>query len=589
MKKYLSKKILWQSLLSLSAIGIFILLAVGSDVIDLDAMGIVPTYSRDMTYNEKTNQFTETEAYSRTKKTTIGTRDRGAHRWHGKVTVTYESIVPKYYDFKEEVEMVHGKRNGTSTITYLQSGTVIYKCYNMGIKVECKKAAPVNEAEISAYQVLSSKYPWYLFALNATGFKDADVESYIDTLEEIMGTNEFEDDEFDDYYDDAIEVLEETPYDSIIVINSLLSFMNGFELIKDSELRMAVIDHYRSDVYSTYDIVSTTYPGYLLSLQEGDVTDQDFEEFSQDLDSCMASYGSLDLEDPFFIDSVDSWLYRAIMSIYETEDSDSTDILKSAARLYVHNDLQSIWHEINSMLIQYSVNSTPAEVSEVVLYFIVMQFIQGDIIKRSVWKSYLINKGVVSVPTVTTVFEAGNSATSVTLNGYVLEDGGAEVNSRGITWASYYNPTTDDHLEASGTGMGAFQVTLTGLTEGDTYYARTYATNSTGTAYGNCVQFIVQSTVGIEENGLFDLDFSIYPNPVSAFATFSFQMEYSANMELTIVDLKGGVVYQNDLGSLPRGDHQINLDLSALKSGIYSCQLTKSGTAQVTRKLVIVR
>jgi len=368
-----------------------------------------------------------------------------------------------------------------------------------------------------------------------------------------------------------------------------LSYMNGLELIKNSELRMAVIDHYRSDGNSTYNIVKTTYPGYLLSLQEGDVYDQDFEEFCQDLDSCMASYGILDLEDPFFVDSVDVRMFRALLSIMETGDSSSDGMLKSAVRIFINNDIQTIWHEVNTMLLQSSVSSTPEEVTEVVLYFIAMQFFEGDIIKRAVWEAYLIKNGIVSVPTVTTVFEDGSSATSVTLNGYVLEDGGADVTSRGITWATYFNPTTDDNAEGSGTGMGEFTVTLDGLTEGATYYARSYATNSTGTAYGNCISFIAQSTVGIEENKAFAPDFSIYPNPASSLTTFSFQVELSESISLTIVDLKGQVIVHHDLGSLPQGENKIELDLSGIQSGIYNCQLTNSGAAKVTRKLVITR
>jgi len=304
--------------------------------------------------------------------------------------------------------------------------------------------------------LLAVNIPVFLFSLNAFGFENEYVEAYMDTLETVLDTYEFESVDFDDYYEDAISVLEETPYDSIIGANFLLSFMYGLELIKDSELRMAVIDRYRSDGNSTYNIVKTTYPGYLLPFQGEEVTDQDFEEFCQDLDSCMTSYGNLDLEDPYFIDSVDARLYRAIFSIMDTGDSKSTDMLKSTARVYVNNDIQSIWHEVNSMLNQYSVSSTPAEVSAVVLYFIYMQFDQGDIIKKSVRESYLINKGVLFVPTVTTEYSGNNSATSVTLNGYVIEDGGAAVTSRGIAWATYYNPTTNEPSETSGTGTGEF-------------------------------------------------------------------------------------------------------------------------------------
>lgn len=291
----------------------------------------------------------------------------------------------------------------------------------------------------------------------------------------------------------------------------------------------------------------------------------------------MISYGPLDLEDPFFIDSVDTRMFRALSSILESAESSKSAIrsLKSTSVTSVNIDIRSTWNEVNSMLMSSLSDSSSVVVAEVVLYFMILQLDQGDIIKRSVRDAYFTSKGVISVPTVTTEFFGDNSATSVTLNGYVLEDGGAAVTSRGIAWAPFYNPTTNDPTENSGTGTGKFSVTLTGLTEGATYYARTFATNSTGTAYGNCISFTAQSTVGIEENILFDRNFNIYPNPASSITTFSFQIESTESMVLTIVDLKGQVVYQHDPGNLPRGENQIELDLSGLPGGIYSCQLTK--------------
>ena len=78
-------------------------------------------------------------------------------------------------------------------------------------------------------------------------------------------------------------------------------------------------------------------------------------------------------------------------------------------------------------------------------------------------EAYFIKGGVKRVPTATTVFEGNNSATSVSLKGYVMEDGGAAVTSRGIAWATFYDPTTKDNPVNSGTGTGKFN----GYTERD--------------------------------------------------------------------------------------------------------------------------
>ena len=99
--------------------------------------------------------------------------------------------------------------------------------------------------------------------------------------------------------------------------------------------------------------------------------------------------------------------------------------------------------------------------------------------------------------------------------------------------------------------------------------------------------FTAAASVGIIENELTVQDFNIYPNPASALTTFSFNVESSDNIELMIINLKGQAVYHKDLGSLPQGDNQIQLDLASLQNGIYTCQLTKNGVVSGTGKLII--
>jgi uncharacterized protein (TIGR02145 family) len=101
--------------------------------------------------------------------------------------------------------------------------------------------------------------------------------------------------------------------------------------------------------------------------------------------------------------------------------------------------------------------------------------------------------GALAVPTVTT-----SAATSVTRNsayvqGSVTADGGASVTTRGICYSTSPNPTTSNSIKTNGSGTGNFNTYLSGLTAGTTYYARAYATNSQGTAYGEQVTFTTLS------------------------------------------------------------------------------------------------
>jgi hypothetical protein len=95
----------------------------------------------------------------------------------------------------------------------------------------------------------------------------------------------------------------------------------------------------------------------------------------------------------------------------------------------------------------------------------------------------------ISAPTVTTAPVTDIHQTTATGGGNVTSDGGANVTERGICWSTSHNPTTSNSHASNGTGTGAFEVNITGLTPGTTYYVRAYAINSAGTSYGNEVYF----------------------------------------------------------------------------------------------------
>ncbi len=93
-----------------------------------------------------------------------------------------------------------------------------------------------------------------------------------------------------------------------------------------------------------------------------------------------------------------------------------------------------------------------------------------------------------SLPTLTTASISGITATGAVSGGNITNDGGAAVTARGVCWGTSQNPTVSGSKTTDGTGTGTFTSTITGLTPGVTYYVRAYATNSTGTAYGNQIE-----------------------------------------------------------------------------------------------------
>ncbi len=101
-----------------------------------------------------------------------------------------------------------------------------------------------------------------------------------------------------------------------------------------------------------------------------------------------------------------------------------------------------------------------------------------------------------TIPTVTTSGISNPTLTTAVCGGNVTDDGGSAVTGRGVCWStSPYPTTTNNHgLTNDGTGVGSFTSTITGLTPGNTYHVRAYATNRNGTAYGIDISFNAGST-----------------------------------------------------------------------------------------------
>jgi hypothetical protein len=97
------------------------------------------------------------------------------------------------------------------------------------------------------------------------------------------------------------------------------------------------------------------------------------------------------------------------------------------------------------------------------------------------------------LPTVTTATITNIAQTTATGGGTVTSDGGITVTARGVCWSITANPTISNSKTSDGTGTGTFTSSLTGLTAGTLYYVRAYATNVSGTAYGNQVTFTTLS------------------------------------------------------------------------------------------------
>ena len=101
---------------------------------------------------------------------------------------------------------------------------------------------------------------------------------------------------------------------------------------------------------------------------------------------------------------------------------------------------------------------------------------------------------VPAVPSLTTRELLNITNTTATGGGSITNDGGSNITSKGICWGTSPNPTTLDSKTTDGTGTETFASFITGLSASVTYYVRAYATNSTGTGYGNQQAFTTNFT-----------------------------------------------------------------------------------------------
>ena len=94
-----------------------------------------------------------------------------------------------------------------------------------------------------------------------------------------------------------------------------------------------------------------------------------------------------------------------------------------------------------------------------------------------------------TLPTITTSNVTVLTSTTAQGGGSITSDGGSAITVRGVCWSTSHDPTISNNKTSDGTGTGTFTSSLIGLAASTTYYARGYATNSAGTAYGNEVSF----------------------------------------------------------------------------------------------------
>ncbi|MDY0100235.1 MAG: hypothetical protein RBR81_13645 [Bacteroidales bacterium] len=82
------------------------------------------------------------------------------------------------------------------------------------------------------------------------------------------------------------------------------------------------------------------------------------------------------------------------------------------------------------------------------------------------------------------------AAVSAKSGGIITSDGGGTITAKGVCWNITTKPTLDNFHTSDGSGSASFKSSMTGLVADTRYFVRAYATNESGTFYGDERSFI---------------------------------------------------------------------------------------------------
>lgn len=125
-----------------------------------------------------------------------------------------------------------------------------------------------------------------------------------------------------------------------------------------------------------------------------------------------------------------------------------------------------------------------------------------------------VNNGL--LPTISTLPVSSICYNSAASGGDITSIGGSSIIDHGLCWSTSPNPTIADSVNSQFSGgLGVFSANVYFLIPNTNYYIRAYATNNTGTAYGNEIQIFnpgYLANVGCSggQSTLADYDGNIY-------------------------------------------------------------------------------
>ena len=124
-----------------------------------------------------------------------------------------------------------------------------------------------------------------------------------------------------------------------------------------------------------------------------------------------------------------------------------------------------------------------------------------------------------TMPTVASGTVSNITKNSAQGSGKIMDNGGSDITARGVAFKK--DGDTEFTLSPSTETTEFFTVDLTGLVPNTKYYAKAYATNSSGTSYGNQVEFTTLKNTPDMGNGVVSVTTSIENGVIVARASFT--------------------------------------------------------------------
>jgi hypothetical protein len=543
---------------------------------------VEPTHFDDGTVGELTKtKRGDTISYTRGRKD-----DKGF--WHGECVKTFGGYLIT------KTTYIHGMRHGTELVKDTKTGETYYNCYNMDKIVKCQGNIVSNIAnsrsDLNSFKILEEKYPWYIlnYLLQDQNIRDS-FKLFMTAIEKKLNTYTLNNDNFDTYFD------EEDASESIL--DSFSGYSNWYQLsgrfasgeneARNFEFRRAVIERYTKNKAPIAEIIQVQYRYFRDQLEkEFGVTSAAFKTFCTEFDTKMDKKINIPVGDPFFIDSLDSWMGQ-IFSDYMNDDN---NLIYAKLKILFSESIKSVKSgnrydlspkNLVSEYLESSLTDT-LPVHEAILVILFTRVLEVDAVKRSIKEACLTAQKVPILPEIVTNILSENTE-GVKVRGLIVFDGNDPITKSGIVWDTVYNPElTPNNINNTGNKYD-FTADIKGLVKGKRYFVRSYAVNKAGTAYGNTMEFIAGSVSSSLDTKLSAIDWKVYPNPADDQISITLK-ESIPVVDISVYSITGHKVFQNRY----RQTEEIKIASGDWPAGTYTIVLNGSNIRQ-TKSVVIQR